>query len=259
MKRIMMISIAVAVLLLCGESVQAQSRVSQRPRTERRVRDERPPREPRRQNIRIAEPPKPVIKMVDADAIHAIERESFDHNRLKMTQMIISTGGLMTTSQIIAISKAFDFDNNRVQFLTMAYPNCIDKALFYKVLGTIDFNSSKEKIIDYVINFKHDNPDRRPPVNISNAEMNEIVKVLKNESFDSTRKKLAGMIISGSILTSRQIASMAKTFDFDTNRYDFLLLASHNCSDLHNYVIAANTLDFDTNKRRLMDEITRKP
>ena len=261
MKRIMMISIAVAVLLLCGESVQAQSRVAQRqrPRTERRVRDERPPREPRRQNVRIAEPPTPVLKMVDADAIHAIEREPFDHNRLKMTQMIISTGGLMSTSQIFAISKAFDFDNNRVQFLTMAYPNCIDKPMFYKVLETLDFGASKERVIDFVIDFKHENPDKRPPVKISSAEMNEIVKMLKKESFDSTRKKLAGMIISGSILTSRQIASMAKTFDFDNNRYDFLLLASRNCSDLHNYVIAANTLDFDNNKRRLMDDITRKP
>lgn len=254
-----MISIAVAVLLLCGESVKAQTRDSRRPRTERRIRDNRPPRELRRPRAIVIEPAKPVLKMVDADAIHAIEREPFDNNRLKMTQMIISTGGLMSTSQIIAISKAFDFDNNRVQFLTLAYPNCIDKVMYYKVLGTLDFGASKEKIIDFVADFKHENPDNRPPVRISNAEINEIVKALKNESFDSTRKKLAGMIISGSILTSRQIASMAKTFDFDNNRYDFLLLASRNCSDLQNYPIAANTLDFDNNKRRLMDAITRKP
>lgn len=254
-----MISIAVAVLLLCGESAKAQSRDSRRPRTERRIRDERPPRDLRRSNNRVVEPVKPILKMVDADAIRAIEKEPFDNNRLKMTQMIISTGGLMSTSQIIAISKAFDFDHNRVQFLTMAYPNCIDKALFYKVLTTLDFDASKERIIDFVIDFKHENPDKRPPVKISNTEMNEIVKILKGESFDSTRKKLAGMIINGSILTSRQIASMAKTFDFDNNRYDFLLLASRNCSDLQNYPIAANTLDFDNNKRRLMDAITRKP
>lgn len=256
MKTRTIIVIAAAALLLYAGNTQAQSRVVRRTRTERRVRNERP--SDRRTEIVIPVPAKPIHKRVDADAIRAIERETFDSNRLKMIRMIISTGGLMTTSQILAVSKSFDFDSNRIQFLTMVYPNCIDKVSFYKVLETIDYNSSKEKIISFVIDYKDDQQTYEPLRAISNHELNEIVKVLKHESFDSTRKKTAMMITAGCILTSHQIAAIAKTFDFDSNCYDYLLFATRNCSDLQNYAVAANTLDMASNRRKLMDMITRR-
>ena len=67
------------------------------------------------------------------------------------------------------------------------------------------------------------------------------------------------MIVSGSLLTSRQIADMAKTFTFDSNRYEFLLFAYRSCADPQNYVIAANTLEFSSNRNNLMRKITRRP
>lgn len=254
MKTRMMIVIAVAALLLYTGNTQAQSRVVRRTRTERRVRNERP--SDRRTEIVIPAPAKPIYKRVDANAIRAIERESFDSNRLKMIQMIISTGGLLNTSQIYTISKSFDFDSNRIQFLTMAYPNCIDKVYFYKVLETIEFNSSKEKVIAFVTDFKNDQHGYEPLRAISSHELTDIVKILKHESFDSTRKKLAMMITAGCVLTSHQIASIAKTFEFESNRYDYLLFASANCTDLQNYAIAANSLEFASSRRKLMDMIT---
>lgn len=254
--KVMMISIAVGILLFCTDNVQAQSRVVRRARTERRVRNERP-NDRRPEAVVAPVPAKPVRKRVDPDAIRAIERESFDSNRLKMTHMIISTGGLLSTSQIYTISKAFDFDSNRVKFLTMAYPNCIDKASYYRVLETLDFSSSKEKITEFVIDFKHDKPDMEPLAAISSHDLNDIVKVLKHESFDSTRKKLGMMITCGCVLTSRQIAAMAKTFDFDSNRYDFLLFAYRNCVDPQNYAIAAGTLQFSSSRSELMRKISR--
>ena len=263
MKRgMMMIGIAVAGLLLCTETVQAQSRVVRKAEPDRRGerierRDDRIERrdDPRRHDNRPVAPDSRVRRKVDADAIRAFERERFDSNRLKMADMIFSTGGVMTTSQIVTISRIFDYDSNRVKFLNMAYGNCIDKALFYRVLNTLDFSSSREKVIEHVMKYNDD------PVyleRVSASEMNVIIKTLKDEDFDSTRKKLAQMIANGSLLTSRQIASMAKTFDYDSNRYDFLVFASRNCIDPQNYGIAANTLDFDSNRRKLMDKVARR-
>ncbi len=101
--------------------------------------------------------------------------------------------------------------------------------------------------------------DLEPIHKVNNAEMNAIIKMLKKEDFDSTREKLAKMIVSGSMLTSRQIADMARTFDFDSNRYEFLLYAYRSSVDPQNYVIAANTLEFSTNRNDLMRKITRRP
>ena len=262
MKRItMMICIAVAVLLLSTESIQAQSRVVRKARTERR--DERQVRreEPRRPEREPFMDPKPVpVKVVDNDVIRAFEHERFDSDRLKMADMIFSTGGLMTVTQITRISENFAFDDNRVKFLKKAYINCIDRHNFYRVLPTLQFNTSRDKIMKFVIDNEEDrHRDGEPYGKVSTSDMNAIIKALKNETFDSSREKLADMIVAGNLLTARQIADMAKTFQFDSNRYDFLLYAYRNCADPQNYVIAANTLEFNNNRSELMRKISRRP
>ena len=259
----MMICIAVAVLLLSTESIQAQSRVVRKARTERR--DERQARreEPRRAQREpdMAPKPHPVpVKVVDNDVIRAFEHDRFDSDRLKMADMVFSTGGLMTVAQITRISENFSFDDNRVKFLKKAYINCIDRHNFYRVLTTLQFNTSREKIMKFVIDDEEDrHRDGEPYGKVSTSDMNAIVKALKNETFDSSREKLADMIVAGNLLTARQIADMSKTFQFDSNRYDFLLYAYRNCVDPQNYVIAANTLQFNNNRSELMRKISRRP
>lgn len=257
--RLMMIGIAVAALLCAAESVQAQSRVVRRVdngrRNERVVRPEQ--RRPERQEI-IVEQRRPVIKIVDNEVIRAFDREHFDSDRLKMADMVFSTGGLMTVAQISRISAAFDFDSNRVKFIKKAYLNCVDPYNYYMILGTLDYSSSREKIIEYVLDVKEDFPFAEPVRKISSSDMNAIIKALRNESYDSTRSKIAKMIVRGSVLNSRQIADMAKTFSYDSNRYKFLVYAYDSCIDPQNYAVAANTLEFSSNRSDLMRNISRR-
>ena len=81
----------------------------------------------------------------------------------------------------------------------------------------------------------------------------------KPYAFDSAREKLGMIIVCGNMLTSRQIADMAKTFQFDSNRSNFLLYAYRNCSDPQNYVVAANTLQFSSSRNELMRKISKRP
>ena len=258
--RMMMIGIAVAALLLCTESVQAQSRVVRRERPERAAdyrRTDRP--DPRRSGNPVPAPERPRIKVVDNEVIRSFDRERYDSNRLKMADMIFDTGGFMTTAQIIRVAESFDYDSNRIKFLKNSYRNCVDRHNFFMVLNTLDYNSSREKIIDFVLDIKEDMLRETDLVRkVSSSDMTNILKALKNESFDSTRGKLARMIVCGSLLTSRQIADMAKTFSFDSKRYDFLLYAYEFCSDPQNYVVAANTLEYRSNKENLIKKISRR-
>lgn len=262
-RKMMIIGIAVAALLLATESVQAQSRVARRTSAEPQRRDDRyiERADPRRTPpVRVIERRGPVMKVVDNDVIRTFEREPHDSNRLKMADMIFSTGGLMTVSQITRVSNYFDYDSNRIKFLKKAYMNCVDRHNFYMVLGTLDYSSSREKIIEYVLDNRMDEIREGEPIRkVSNSDMSAIIKALKNESFDSTRGKLGKMIVSGNLLTSRQIADMAKTFTFDSNRYEFLLYAYRNCADPQNYTVAAGTLEFSTNRSDLMRKISRRP
>lgn len=261
-KNLMMIGIAAAALLLATENVQAQSRDTRGARNERRnernIRQEDPRRSDR--GMVIVQEPVRRVKVVDHEVIRAFDRESFDSNRLKMADMVFSTGGFMTAAQIRDVSAMFDFDSNRIKFLKKAWGNCVDRYNFYRVLETLEFSSSRDKMIKYVMDTRIDDPrDLEPAHKVNNAEMNAIIRMLKKEDFDSSREKLAKMIVSGSMFTSRQIADMAKTFDFDSNRYEFLLYAYRSSVDPQNYMIAANTLEFNSNRNDLMRKITRRP
>ena len=259
--RMMMIGIAVAALLIATESVQAQSREVRRVRTEtrndRRIRPE-DTRRAERGIVVVQEPHR--VKVVDNEVIRAFAREPFDSDRLKMADMVFSTGGLMTVAQVTRVSESFSYDSNRIKFLKKAYQFCVDRYNYYMVLGTLEYSSSREKIIEYVLdNRENDIRNGEPFRKISNSDINAIIRVLKNESYDSTRGKLANMIVNGSILTSRQIADMARTFTYDSNRYKFLLYAYESCADPENYVIAVNTLEFSSNRNELMRKIARRP
>ena len=117
----MMIGIAVAALLLAAESVQAQNRgeVRRSERTERNERsrrddrhiDQPDPRRSTRRPVAPIVPERPRIKVVDNEVIRSFERERYDSNRLKMADMIFSTGGFMTTSQITRVSNEFDYES----------------------------------------------------------------------------------------------------------------------------------------------------
>jgi len=256
----MMIGIAVAALLLCTQSVQAQSRVVRRDRPGSVV-DGRHINNPNpsRSGVVASTPKRPSVKVVDNEVIRSFERERYDSNRLKMADMIFSTGGYMTTAQIVRVTGYFDYDSNRVKFLKTAYRNCVDRHNYYMVLRALDYSSSRDKIINYILEQKEDWMRQTDLLRkVSSSDMTAIIKALKNEGYDSTRGKLARMIAYGSLLTSRQIADMAKTFTFDSKRYDFLEYAYNFCADPQNYVIAVSTLEFTTNRNDLMKKISRR-
>ena len=261
--RMMMIGIAVAALLLCTESVQAQSRVVRRDRTPERVDERHIDRPDPRRSRNSAEPLPPIerprIKVVDNDVIRTFDRERYDSNRLKMADMIFSTDGFMTTAQITRVAETFDYDSNRVKFLISAYRNCVDPYNYYMVLGTLDYSSSREKIINYVLDEKEDFLRETDRVRkVSSSDMTAIIKALRNETYDSTREKLAKMITCGSLLTSRQIADMAKTFTYESNRRRFLEYAYMFCSDPQNYTLAVNTLKYSSDRNDVMRIISRR-
>lgn len=276
-QRMIIWSLAVAGLLMAGiEDVQAQSREVRRVNTERRPDDRsinqpdpersnvidtrRPAQDPHRNEAGIHKPiPAPKDRLISNDAVRAFGRESFDSNRLKMADMIFRTGGMMTVEQVVYISRTFDFDSNRIKFLNNAYLNCIDRYNYYLVLKTLDYSSSREKVINRIEEIRQEEMYRYDEYyRISTTDMNNIVRTLKNEDFDSYRIKIARMIVNGNLFTARQIADMANTFSFDSYRKEFLLYAYDNCVDTQNYTVAIKTLDYRSNRSQLMDELSRR-
>ena len=87
-------------------------------------------------------------------------------------------------------------------------------------------------------------------------QVDSMVVRLKGQSFDSDRLALANVIVaSAATLNSAQIARLAQTIDFSNSRVEFLKYAYHYCLDPVNYTVAVNTLNFSSDKRKVLDYI----
>lgn len=100
----------------------------------------------------------------------------------------------------------------------------------------------------------HDSPSVTPPVieepaTVSDQWVDEMVTILKGQSFDSEKLTTAkGLLNNGLPLTSSQIARIAQTFDFGSSQVDFLKAAYSHCFDPQNYERALAVLTFSSDR-----------
>lgn len=96
------------------------------------------------------------------------------------------------------------------------------------------------------------------PVVQSYTDINQMVKALKDESFDDTRLTMAQSMVRNNPTSAAYIARMAETFSFSDNMLAFLKYAYDYCIDKNNYYICVNVLKFSSDKDKLLDYINRR-
>lgn len=94
--------------------------------------------------------------------------------------------------------------------------------------------------------------------NPSNAGYLEFIRLLKEESFDSGKLEKAKAYVSKTMLSSAQIAEIATTFSFDSNRLEWSKYAHQYCYDKQNYFLLKPTFSFSSNYTSLEDYVNGK-
>ncbi len=108
----------------------------------------------------------------------------------------------------------------------------------------------------------HDSPSVTPPVieeptTVSDQWVDEMVTILKGQSFDSEKLNTAkGLLNNGLPITASQIARIAQTFDFGSSQVDFLKAAYSHCYDPQNYERALSVLTFSSDRETVRNYIS---
>lgn len=84
------------------------------------------------------------------------------------------------------------------------------------------------------------------------------LKTIKNKSFDSGRIDVIETVRGTVWFTSEQVAQLSKTFDFDSGQLKMLEIVIPYTVDLQNSYIIAETLDFDSSKRKLQKLVQKE-
>ncbi len=192
--------------------------------------------------------------MVSDAVIREFRRVSFDSDRLVVARSFISAGGFITVAQAVDMSKAFVFSDDRLRFLELVYPNCVDRWRFYLAAATLTFDSDREELYRFIIG-EQLRYDRYAVLyeafRMSDNDLKSILRAIRKETFSSTRLLLAQAIVSSDWFTATQLAAIAKVFTFGSDRFEFLLWAYPYCYDPQNYSIAERTLTFASDRDKL--------
>ena len=87
-------------------------------------------------------------------AYNTVAAQSFENDKLMIAKQVVSSRPVFT-SQIVRLTKLFDFDSNRLEFLKYAYHHCYDKNNYYTTYNLLSFSSSKKELKNYIATHQH--------------------------------------------------------------------------------------------------------
>ena len=191
-------------------------------------------------------------------AIREIARARFDSERLELVRSLILDDGVFYSDQVLDIAKSFTFSSDKAKFLELAYESTVDKCNFYIALGALTFSSDRNRIMDNLIADARLYSDDLDIIYIPDrTDVNAMVKKVNDVPFSSDKRRMAlFMAISGQ-LDARQIAQLADVLTFESDKVDFLCKAYPYCVTPRDYDLAVRLLRYDSDRRRVLDEIRR--
>ncbi len=125
-------------------------------------------------------------------------------------------------------------------------------------MGVQMSNQNHKELNNHATELRHNNDiyyqsASIPPV--APHQMDRIVQVLKNISFDNQRVETAKLCVELRPMFAHDIMLMAKTFTFDDKRMEFVLFAFPYCIDKENYYDIGNTFTFVSNRDKFYKEL----
>jgi Domain of unknown function (DUF4476) len=82
-----------------------------------------------------------------------IQRESFDKGKMAIAFQVLRDN-YVSSAQVKELTMLFAFDDAKLEFAKYAYPKTIDRGSFFMVYDAFSFSSTKERLADYIRNYR---------------------------------------------------------------------------------------------------------
>ena len=81
--------------------------------------------------------------------MRVLDNQSFDDKRLEVAELCVVLGEFCV-DDLARMAEKFSFDDNRLKFLQIAYPYCVDPENYYYLRRTFTFDSNFDKLMETV-------------------------------------------------------------------------------------------------------------
>lgn len=199
-------------------------------------------------------PPKPLLNENQfQEKLRSITIEQQGDAKLSIAKQV-PHGIFMTSLQVKSIAAQLGSDDARLDFARTVYPYTIDPTNYYEVYDAFKTFSKVMRLHDFVRDqnrsgYPHPVPGPQP---VSDVEMKEIMKTIRQEAFDTTKLKIARQIVSGKQhFMASQIKEILMLFAFEDARLDLAKFCYDYTLDKSNYYILNQVFAFGSNKEAL--------
>ena len=91
----------------------------------------------------------------------------------------------------------------------------------------------------------------------SDADFIDAKRTIEKASFEQTKLTLAKQIVASELMTAKQLAEIAKLFDFENTKLEFLKFAYPYCYDQNKYYMVNNVFSFSSSIDELNEYINQ--
>ncbi len=92
----------------------------------------------------------------------------------------------------------------------------------------------------------------------SDADFIEAKNTIENADFEQTKLTIAKQIVASELMTASQLAEIARLFDFEQTKLEFLKYAYKYCFDPNKYYLVNNVFEFSSSVDELNKYISRQ-
>jgi len=167
-----------------------------------------------------------------------------------------------SSQQVKDIATVIHTEEARYDFVLAAYPRTVDPENFYAVYDVFTNFSKAFRLHDQVQELRAAAAPPRVQSGfqpVTDEAMADILKTVRNGSFDNTKLGLARQILAVKHrFLSRQIAELVKVFDFDNTRLEVAKAGYDAAIDPENYLVVANEFSFSNTKDSLAEYISSR-
>jgi hypothetical protein len=158
----------------------------------------------------------------------------------------------ITTAQFQDLLKQFVFDDDKLNWITLAYPYVADVQYFYRVRNDLAFITSQNKFDQFLLSATdRDLPRQRIGRLFGREEFADLQATIRREPFPDGKKKIFSLALMNRLITVAQLSELLQQFTFDDDKLAWAFIAYKNVTDVEHYYQVRNLLTFDMNKQKL--------
>jgi len=206
-------------------------------------------------------------------ALTTVQSQTFDNTRMDIAKGIARSNCLLA-SDVKALTAAFQFENNRLEFAKFAYDYTLDLSHYFEVAGAFDFEHTRTELMSYIQRrgarqtcqavplqpvsgavwpgqpvpgggMPPQPPQpTNPPTGTATCQpcmapeaFANALRTIQNTASDMTRLEIAKSLLVSNCLSAVQVREITRAFSSEAHRLDFAKTAYRRCCDPGNYIL----------------------